>query len=190
MTLEQRTGLFARQRFSLLEDKLLVRTQALGRATEYAISFSEIATNPVRVRQTAWNWFLAAGIPLTIAAFFVVVALAPRSYQANGFLPAATFFTIVAAALIYGGIRRTVNVIVFSSSAGRVVIRHGRPNQDTCKEFVQALQHHAEDSRNIQTKITRGLLQTLRREEFLGEWEYRKACELFGLSEDTSSSRN
>jgi hypothetical protein len=67
---------------------------------------------------------------------------------------------------------------------GRVVLRNNRPDAESCRHFVRTLQEKIADSRSIERRVIHQVLRVLRSEDFLDEWQYRKARERFNLPPD------
>ena len=182
MTLEQRLGFFSTQRFTILEDKLLCRVNSIGRSSEFAVGFNEMAENPTGFKQTPWVWFLVVALGFCAVLTFLILAALPNAKFRDGYLGSAIFFAFPTALAVYGTSRRIHNSIIFPTTRGNVVFRQGRPTPDQCKEFVQALQQRISESRDIKRQVARDVLNVLRHDAIIDEWAFRKACERLALA--------
>jgi len=183
MTLEQRFGLFGRQRLVLLEDKLVRRLENVGSSTEDAFLLEECAENPVRVRRIAWGWFAASTVLLSLSGLFLYHAVNERR-EPEPLYTLAAVWGVGAIITLLTAVRRTFHVIVFDTARGGIVIRHDRPTPEACREFVQALQQKVTENRSVEKRTIRTVLLVLHNEEYLDEWKYHKARERFGVVSD------
>lgn len=184
VNLDQRTGIFSRQRLTMFDDKLLIRAHTIGKSTENSLLFTEIAPNPIRIKQVAWAWFAISFLAIVASVIGLIVGINGSRSDAPGCYAIAIICFVPFALSLYGALKRTANVILFPSARGNIVIRYQKPTPEACREFVQTLQKRIADSRNVEARIIRNVLQVLRQEEFLDDWKYAKARDRFNLRED------
>jgi hypothetical protein len=160
---------------------------------EFAVSFTEILPDPSSVKQIAWGWLLLA-LPAWAMAIFSLWVLSFSSFMdVHGELSGSVVFYFVltvacwmaAPYVLAMGIFKTMNVTVFKTARGNVVIRNKRPTPQASREFVKLLQQRVADARDIQKRIAREILLIMHHDGLIDDWNYKKACERFGIKPDS-----
>ncbi len=176
-TLTQRSGLFGRQSFSILEDRVVRRIEGLANSREDSFLFNEMRENPSRIQNCPWIAYLAAVVLLAFGALLLnLSAGSPPSADSAVFLAIGLMFAFMGLLALYGSYRKTYHVVAFTTVRGPLLIHYNNPSAEVSRPFVQLLQQKIADSRSVEKRLAKNLLRALRDAELLDEWHYREAC--------------
>jgi hypothetical protein len=175
----QRIGWFGRQEFVLLEDKLLCRVKRIGVATEFSVPLMEVDPDPVRLRRRPWVLYVTSALLIAGMLWGIYTEInATRNNRGLGGTLAGVlgFFALIC---VWNCITNTIDVFVFRTSKGNIVLPARSPTTEKCSAFRRLLHDEVTQARSIEQRLTRAPLNALHADGFLDQWQFKKAIEQY-----------
>lgn len=183
MKLEQKAGLFGRESFLLLEDKVRVESANPFRRTEFALNYSEMHENPVRTRHVPIAAFVLGGCLWVAAAASLATAIVTTDSQLQTLgWTAFSVMTLVGLIVLLAAWRRCFDVVIFRGMAGNCVLRTNRPTREAFTEFIAELQKRIADSRSIERRTIASVLEVLHRQGIIDDWQHQQLRSQFEIN--------